>query len=386
MEDRQNWLCKLCTNVNATNHVTCSICGVPRSSEDEASSTVAFSQNQISSARPKKIKGRQRRKQIDPEQQQQRLLEFADNHAPVAQLSGAAAPEYNPPTRRPRSPSRRAISTIAPRPNRSELSAADKYDIVDQEAEAYSPSSASQGRHYVELSDNTKPRASTPSREFTSQQQHIDRSNSAGMADDHQSMPTDEKDSSSDGGNKTTEEKSTLVAAEDPGPESEFRRSYYKAKSSTRRTSQRSGNDLDEDSEDASIVQNDHRKDHSYSSDDEDDDSMTDRTEDSYDTFSTYSSFGMSASFDQNNETAIEAVRLERLARLLSPSWFGKYDFSPAYAQRLVSFKYAQQKRREVYGFESPWGIMGLYEHLSAIRNDIKWADEVERRKEYGLP
>jgi hypothetical protein len=51
-----------------------------------------------------------------------------------------------------------------------------------------------------------------------------------------------------------------------------------------------------------------------------------------------------------------------------------------------VNLKFAQLKRREMYGAERPWGILGLYEHLSSISTDIKWSEEVEERQYYEQP
>jgi hypothetical protein len=40
----------------------------------------------------------------------------------------------------------------------------------------------------------------------------------------------------------------------------------------------------------------------------------------------------------------------------------------PALERRIRDFRFAQQKRREKYGDDKPWGIMGLYVHLADIR------------------
>lgn len=42
----------------------------------------------------------------------------------------------------------------------------------------------------------------------------------------------------------------------------------------------------------------------------------------------------------------------------------GGAELSPALEQRLRDFQFAQRKRRETYGNERPWGILGLYDHL----------------------
>ena len=42
-------------------------------------------------------------------------------------------------------------------------------------------------------------------------------------------------------------------------------------------------------------------------------------------------------------------------------------ELSPALEQRLRDFQFAQKKRREKYGNERPWGILGLYDHLGKL-------------------
>lgn len=61
-------------------------------------------------------------------------------------------------------------------------------------------------------------------------------------------------------------------------------------------------------------------------------------------------------------------------------------DASPALKRRLRDFNFAQKKRREVYGERQPWGIIGLYDHLSGIRTDIEWAEDAAWRREHGEP
>ena len=61
------------------------------------------------------------------------------------------------------------------------------------------------------------------------------------------------------------------------------------------------------------------------------------------------------------------------------------YDTEEDFQSRMQDFVYAQDKRRESYGDSSPWGILGLYEHLAGIRTDIEWADDVAWRKVNGL-
>lgn len=59
---------------------------------------------------------------------------------------------------------------------------------------------------------------------------------------------------------------------------------------------------------------------------------------------------------------------------------------SPALKRRLRDFAFAQQKRRETYGEKNPWGIIGLYDHLTGIRTDIEWAEDAAWRREHDEP
>ena len=54
--------------------------------------------------------------------------------------------------------------------------------------------------------------------------------------------------------------------------------------------------------------------------------------------------------------------------------------------RRLRDFKFAQGKRRDRYGDERPWGIMGLYDHLQGIRTDVEWAEDAAWRRENDEP
>jgi len=61
-------------------------------------------------------------------------------------------------------------------------------------------------------------------------------------------------------------------------------------------------------------------------------------------------------------------------------------DLSPALEQRLRDFQFAQRKRRENYGDERPWGILGLYDHLAGIRIDVEWAEDAAWRRTHKEP
>ena len=59
---------------------------------------------------------------------------------------------------------------------------------------------------------------------------------------------------------------------------------------------------------------------------------------------------------------------------------------SPALKRRLRDFQFAQKKRRDRYGEQNPWGIIGLYDHLTGIRIDIEWAEDAAWRRENEQP
>ena len=82
----------------------------------------------------------------------------------------------------------------------------------------------------------------------------------------------------------------------------------------------------------------------------------------------------------EHKEEDIAQLRL--LAGQLSSDW----KSSPALARRLRDFQFAQDKRRQKYGDERPWGILGLYDHLSAILIDVEWAEDAAWRRANGQP
>jgi membrane associated rhomboid family serine protease len=56
------------------------------------------------------------------------------------------------------------------------------------------------------------------------------------------------------------------------------------------------------------------------------------------------------------------------------------------WGSRIRDFQFAQEKRRKKYGDERPWGVLGLYDHLSSIRIDVEWAEDAARRRANGEP
>ena len=81
-----------------------------------------------------------------------------------------------------------------------------------------------------------------------------------------------------------------------------------------------------------------------------------------------------------------DIAQLRLLAGKLNADWGGQDFMAPALARRIRDFQFAQEKRRKKYGDERPWGILGLYEHLSAIRIDVEWAEDAAWRRANGQP
>jgi hypothetical protein len=79
-----------------------------------------------------------------------------------------------------------------------------------------------------------------------------------------------------------------------------------------------------------------------------------------------------------------DLAKLRDVAGQLFDQWKGKS--SPELARRLRDFQFAQEKRRTKYGNEKPWGILGLYDHLAAVRADIQWAEDAACRRANGEP
>lgn len=81
-----------------------------------------------------------------------------------------------------------------------------------------------------------------------------------------------------------------------------------------------------------------------------------------------------------------DIAQLRLLAGKLSADWRGQDFMAPALARRIRDFQFAQEKRRRKYGDERPWGILGLYDHLAAIRVDVEWAEDASWRRANGEP
>lgn len=81
-----------------------------------------------------------------------------------------------------------------------------------------------------------------------------------------------------------------------------------------------------------------------------------------------------------------DIAQLRLLAGKLNAEWRSQDFMAPALARRIRDFQFAQEKRRKKYGNERPWGILGLYDHLAAIRVDVEWAEDAAWRRANGEP
>eukprot|EP00557_Chaetoceros_sp_GSL56_P013525 CAMPEP_0176483410 /NCGR_PEP_ID=MMETSP0200_2-20121128/3902_1 /TAXON_ID=947934 /ORGANISM="Chaetoceros sp., Strain GSL56" /LENGTH=942 /DNA_ID=CAMNT_0017879807 /DNA_START=143 /DNA_END=2974 /DNA_ORIENTATION=- len=77
---------------------------------------------------------------------------------------------------------------------------------------------------------------------------------------------------------------------------------------------------------------------------------------------------------------------LKTVAGQLCVGWGANEYETPSIARRIIDFNFAQMKRRRKFGNERPWGILGLYDHLSAVRMDVEWAEMAACRRANGEP
>ena len=82
-----------------------------------------------------------------------------------------------------------------------------------------------------------------------------------------------------------------------------------------------------------------------------------------------------------------EDIMLRILANQIFPERYNNdAEISPSLERRLRDFRFAQAMRREKFGNDKPWGIIGLYDHLANIRIDVEWAEDAAHRRENSEP
>ena len=67
------------------------------------------------------------------------------------------------------------------------------------------------------------------------------------------------------------------------------------------------------------------------------------------------------------NAVEQQEIMMRLLTQQLRRGDWDASDISPALEQRLRDFQFAQKKRREKFGNERPYGILGLYDHLGKM-------------------
>jgi membrane associated rhomboid family serine protease len=90
-----------------------------------------------------------------------------------------------------------------------------------------------------------------------------------------------------------------------------------------------------------------------------------------------------SDSNSNNKRESSQKITIKELIALLDDS---SENLPPALERRIRDFKFAQSKRRERHGEQKPFGIFGLYAHLSDIRSDLEWAEDAAWRRQNGHP
>ncbi len=78
--------------------------------------------------------------------------------------------------------------------------------------------------------------------------------------------------------------------------------------------------------------------------------------------------------------------RLREIAGQLNADWKEPSFMPPALARRLRDFQFARAKRTKRYGASRPWGILGLYDHLSGVKVDVEWAEDAAWRRQNDQP
>jgi len=116
------------------------------------------------------------------------------------------------------------------------------------------------------------------------------------------------------------------------------------------------------------------------------------------------------------NAVEQQEIMMRLLTQQLRRGDWDDSDISPALEQRLRDFQFAQKKRREKFGNERPYGILGLYDHLgklvcfvlcqigtaiyiltyfnlvifktksAGIRLDVEWAEDAAWRRAHKEP
>ena len=98
----------------------------------------------------------------------------------------------------------------------------------------------------------------------------------------------------------------------------------------------------------------------------------------------TSSSSSSSATATAN--AVVPQYTVSELVKYLGATDDDVHGLPPALERRVRDFKFARSKRLERHGEQKPWGIYGLYAHLSDIRADLEWAEDAAWRRQQDQP
>jgi len=86
-------------------------------------------------------------------------------------------------------------------------------------------------------------------------------------------------------------------------------------------------------------------------------------------------------------ENDVDLLRLRKQAAKLCIDWTSPKHLTPSVARRLRDFEFAQERRAKLLGdVYLKWGVIGLYDFLTAVRTDIEWAEDAANRRALGRP
>jgi membrane associated rhomboid family serine protease/uncharacterized membrane protein YgcG len=95
---------------------------------------------------------------------------------------------------------------------------------------------------------------------------------------------------------------------------------------------------------------------------------------------------GSAVSSTSSTNAVVPQYTVTELVKYLGATDADVHELPPALERRVRDFKFARSKRLERHGEQKPWGIYGLYAHLSDIRADLEWAEDAAWRRQRNQP
>ena len=100
----------------------------------------------------------------------------------------------------------------------------------------------------------------------------------------------------------------------------------------------------------------------------------------------THATSSSSTESSTNNISGKTTYSMSELIKSLGTDEDSSVSLPPSLERRVQDFRFAQNKRREKHGDQKPWGIYGLYAHLTDIRADLEWAEDAAWRRQHEEP